>query len=111
GVEPVQLVFLRHVDQREQVAPDPAPGRLHHAGGRIGGDGGVDRVAAALEDLHSCGRGEGLAGSDHTVSRGDDGAAGDGCAGGGFRGGGCGEQDEEGDCHGGPPGRLLYHSV
>ena len=72
GVQAVELVFLRHVHQREQVSADSAPGRLHHSGGRVGGDGRIDGIAAALEDLHSRGRGERLAGGDDAVARGDD---------------------------------------
>ena len=42
----------------------PLPGRLHQPDGGVGGDGGVDGVAAALEDLHAGARRERLARGD-----------------------------------------------
>ena len=64
GVEPVQRVRSRFVDDREQIAADAVDLRLDEAHDRVGRDGGVDRVAAALEDLHAGLRRQRLAGGD-----------------------------------------------
>ena len=70
-VEAVDRAGLRLVVEDEQVAADAVAGRLHQADGGVGGDGGVDRVAAALENLHAGARGQRLAGGDDAEGRGD----------------------------------------
>ena len=50
-VEAVDLLGLRVVDDREQVAADAVHARLDDGEHRRGGDGGVDRVAAVLQHL------------------------------------------------------------
>ena len=73
-VEPQELARLGHVDDGEEIAPDAVAGGLHEADRRVGGDGGIDGVAAALEDRHARSRGERLARGDDAVLRRDDGA-------------------------------------
>ena len=77
-VHPVQLVLLRQVHDGKEVAADAVRGGLHHALGRVGGDGGVHGVSAALEDLHRRLGGKGLAGRRDAVLRRGDGPAGHG---------------------------------
>ena len=67
GVEAVERAGLRVVDDGEQIAADAVRLRLDQAHDGVGRDGGVDRVAASLEDLHAGLRRERLAGGDDAV--------------------------------------------
>ena len=67
GVEAVELLRLRVPDDGEQVAADAARHRLDDAEHGVGGDGGVDRVAALLEDADRGGRRQRLARRGHAV--------------------------------------------
>ena len=71
GVEAVELLRLRIPDDGEQVAADALPRGLHEAQDGVGRDGGVDRGAAALEDVERHLARQRLAGRRHAV-RGDD---------------------------------------
>ena len=51
--------------------------RLDDLEGETGGDGGVERVAAGLEDRHACGRREPVGGGDHAEGAGELGAGGE----------------------------------
>jgi hypothetical protein len=57
----VDRTGFRFVINDEQVAAEAVAGRLHQADGRVGRDRRVDRVAAALENLHAGARGQRLA--------------------------------------------------
>ena len=80
-VHPVELVLLRQVDDGEEVAADAVRGGLHQPLGGIGGDRGVHRAPAALEDLRRGLRRQGLARGRDPVLRGGDRTAGDGQSG------------------------------
>src|SRR3954470_20721042 len=51
GIEAVEFFCVGVPYDREQVAAESAAHRLGHAEDGIGGDGGVDGVAAGLQDL------------------------------------------------------------
>ena len=68
-VEAVDGAGLRLVVNDEEVAAEAVAGRLHQADGRVGGDRGVDGVAAALEDLHAGARRQRLARRDDPERR------------------------------------------
>ena len=72
GVEAGQLAALRLPDDGEQVPADAAGHGFHHAEGRVDGDGGVDGVAARLEDVDARLGGQGLARGHHAAGRHDD---------------------------------------
>ncbi len=67
AVEAVEFVLLGDVDDGEQVAADAVGDGFHQAERRVGGDGGVDRVAAALEHVEPDLTGRGHARADHPV--------------------------------------------
>ncbi len=67
AVEAVELVFLRDVHDGEQVAADAVGDGFHQAEGGVGGDGGVDGVAAALEHVEARLAGRRDARADHPV--------------------------------------------
>ena len=71
-VQAVDRAGLRVVVDDEQVAADAVAGRLHQADGGVGGDGRVDGVAAALENLHAGARRQRLARGDDPEGRRDD---------------------------------------
>jgi hypothetical protein len=58
---------FRVVDDREQVASDTVRLRLDQSHHGVGRDGRVDRVSAALQDLHARPRGQRLTGGDDAV--------------------------------------------
>ena len=70
GIEAMKRAGLGLVDEGEQVAADAVARGLHQAHHRVGRDGGVDGVAAALEHLHAGARGQHLAGRDDAETRG-----------------------------------------
>ena len=78
---PKSFFVLRLVDDREQVAADAVHLGLDEAHHGVGGNRGVDGVAAALEDLHAGARGQRLAGRDDAVTRRDLRASGSDCPG------------------------------
>ena len=67
-IEAVDLLGLRVVDDRQQVAADAVHARLDDREHRGGGDRGVDRVAAVLQHLEARRRCQRLAGRDHAVA-------------------------------------------
>ena len=67
-IEPVYALRRRVVDQREQVATDAGHRRLHDGEHGRRRHRSVDRVAAVLQRSQSCGRGERLAGGNHSRS-------------------------------------------
>ena len=69
GVQPVHGAGLRLVVEDEEIAAEAVAGRLHQADGGVGGNGGVDGVAAALEDLHAGAGRQRLAGGDDAERR------------------------------------------
>ena len=62
----------------EQVTANTIAGRLHQSNRGVGGDGRIDRVAAALEDLHTRTSGEWLARRDDAEGGRDDRSTDDG---------------------------------
>ena len=66
-VQPIELLRLCMVDEREEIAANPAHHRLDDVQHCGGGDGGVNRIAAVLQNSEPRGRGERLAGSHHPV--------------------------------------------
>ncbi len=72
GVQPVELLRVRVVDEREEVTADARHHRLDHVEGRRGRDGGIDRVPSFLEDAKARGRRERLA-RRHDPARREDG--------------------------------------
>lgn len=62
------------MDYGEEVSADAAGEGLHEAGDSVGGDGGVDGVAAALENAGADCRCQCVRGSDNAVARRDQGA-------------------------------------
>ncbi len=69
-VEAMERARLGLVDERKQIAADAVARGLHQAHHRVGRDGGVDGVAAALEHLHAGAGGQHLAGRDDAQTRG-----------------------------------------
>ena len=67
GVEAVEFFGFGVPDDGEQVAAEAAAHGLGHAEHGVGGDGGVDRVAAGLQDLDGGLGRERLAGGRHAV--------------------------------------------
>ena len=76
AVQAVELVLLRAVDDREEIAADAVRDRLHQSERGVGRDRGVDRAAAALQNVESDLRRERHAGADHAVARDDFGTRG-----------------------------------
>ena len=72
GVQAVHDAGLGLVVEDEEIAAEPVAGRLHQADGRVGGDSGIDGVAAPLEDLHAGAGGQRLAGGDDAERGGHD---------------------------------------
>jgi hypothetical protein len=68
GIEAEDLFRLRVVDEREQVAADAVHARLDHGEHGRGGHGGIDRVAAGLQDLQACRGRKRLARGDHAAA-------------------------------------------
>src|ERR1700676_1320942 len=66
------------MDQPERVAADPAARRIRDREDRVGRDRGIDRVAAAPEDVYPRGGGQRMRGGDHRARRAGDGARGPG---------------------------------
>ena len=64
----------RFLDYGEEVSADAAGEGLHEAGDSVGCDGGVDGVAAALENAGADCRCQCVRGSDNAVARRDQGA-------------------------------------
>jgi len=60
---------LRVVDDPERVAAEPAAGRIDDSQHRVGGDRGVDGVAAAAQDVDARGGRLGVRGGDHRAGR------------------------------------------
>ena len=58
----------RLLNDGEQVAPDTAGERLHECRDSIGRDGGVDSVAAALEDASANGGCQRMGGGDDAIA-------------------------------------------
>jgi hypothetical protein len=59
------VAALRVVEKDWQVAARPVQMRLDDLQREAGGDGGVERVATALQHRHACGRREPVRGRDH----------------------------------------------
>ena len=70
-VEAVERAGLRVIDDGEQIAADAVRLRFDEAHHRIGRDRRVNRVAAPLQDLHSCLRRQWLTGGNDAVPGGD----------------------------------------
>ena len=68
-VQAVDGAGLRFVIDDEEVAAEAVAGRLHQADRGVGGNRRVDRVAAALEDLHAGARRQRLARRDDPERR------------------------------------------
>ena len=81
GVEPVEFVFLRAVNDREKIAADAVRNRLHQTEGGVRGDRGIDRAAAALQNIETDLRGRGNARANHSVTGQHFGARGEGAPG------------------------------
>ncbi len=58
GVQSIEFVGFGIVDDDEQIAADAVHHRGDHAHHGVGGDGGIDSVAAVFEDLHPGLRGQ-----------------------------------------------------
>ena len=71
GIETVQPVRFRIPHNREQIAPNAAADRLHEAERSVGGDSGVDRGAAGLQDVEPDLCRERLARAHHAMLRDD----------------------------------------
>ena len=71
-IQPVQLARLGFVDDGEKISADAVAGRLHHANHGIGRNRRVDRVPAALQNLHAGHRRQRLAAGNNAVSSGND---------------------------------------
>ena len=79
-VESVQALRFRIPDDREQVAADAVPGRLHESESSVRSNGGVHGVSALPHDLQRdlrrerlAGRGHGLRGNVEDALKMDDG--------------------------------------
>ena len=69
AVDPVKLVFFRAVNDGKKIAADSVRNRFHQSKGGVGRDRGIDRTAAALQDIEPdlCGRR--YARANHSVPR------------------------------------------
>ena len=74
-VQPMDRARLRFVVEDEEVAADAVASGLHQADRGVGTDGGVDGVAATLENLHASSGGQRLTGRHDPHRRRDDGSA------------------------------------
>ncbi|GBF31119.1 hypothetical protein MnTg04_01073 [bacterium MnTg04] len=76
GIQAIQFFRFGVPDNREQIAADAVTGRFHQAERGVRRDGGVDRVAAGLENIDRYLGRQRLTGRRHAMSRDDLGAAG-----------------------------------
>ncbi len=68
-IQPVELPGPGLPHHREQVPPDPAPGRFHQSQGRIGRNGGIHRAPARFQHVQRNLRRKWLAGGRHPSAR------------------------------------------
>src|SRR5205814_2280401 len=68
-VQSVELVFFRAVNDGEQIAADAVRDWFHQAKRRVRRDGGIDRVAAALQNIEPNLRRQRHARADHAMPR------------------------------------------
>ena len=69
AVDSVELVLLRAVNDGEEIATDAVRNRLHQTERRVGRDRGIDRAAAAFQNVEPDLRGQRHAGANHAVPR------------------------------------------
>ena len=75
------LAGVRILKKDKKIAADPAAGWLHQADRRVRRNGGIDGIAAALEDRDAGSRSKRLARCDNSVGSGYKRTPGDGAAG------------------------------
>ena len=71
AVEAVKFVVLRAVNDREKIAADAVRNRFHQAERRVGRDRGIDRAAAAFQNIEPNLRRRRHARANHPVPRQD----------------------------------------
>src|SRR5262249_59847683 len=69
GVEGIDLLVLRHIDDGEYVRRDPGAAWLYEIEHRRRRHCGVDSITALAHDLQASLRGQRLASRDHAVGR------------------------------------------
>src|SRR5262249_35838327 len=69
AIDPVKLVLLGAVNDREQISADSVRDRLHQTKRGIRGDRGINRAPPAPQNVNAYLRGEWHARANHAVSR------------------------------------------